>query len=431
MTNEIQTVNGAVVKRDFEDYAMTADGVQRQVNLIQEIMRRVMKNGEHYGTIPGCGPKPVLLKPGAEKLCTAFRIAPHFHINKSDTLNGHREYEIVCELKAMHTGVTICEGVGTCSTLEGKYRFRSQTIPTGEEIPKDYKDRKGFYKAKGFVCRKDDSGAWEWCRVERVEHDNPADYYNTVLKIGKKRAMIDAVLTATAASDIFIQDIDEGVEPVDDAGGSESGPGPVPQTPEPQMTDEQKAEAFTRHLKASGFGNEPLMTRFIETTAQNSRKSEQQIKAMAWDEKKRFFAAFEKFKALKTEKSPAPFDPPYTSRPDPMKKDDGAGRRQAALDFANKGEGGTKSDDPNASQNANGVDGAGDSEQADDDENDLYQTDEWLELTAMQAQYPDIYKSEIANASFKLNTLKSVKMAIDKMSAAIEAVADSVDDIPM
>jgi hypothetical protein len=44
---------------------------------------------------------------------------------------------------------------------------------------------------------------------EKVEYDNPADYFNTCLKMAKKRALVDAVLTSTAASDIFTQDIEE------------------------------------------------------------------------------------------------------------------------------------------------------------------------------------------------------------------------------
>ena len=44
---------------------------------------------------------------------------------------------------------------------------------------------------------------------ERVEHDNPADYYNTILKMAKKRAYVDAIITATACSDIFTQDLEE------------------------------------------------------------------------------------------------------------------------------------------------------------------------------------------------------------------------------
>src|SRR5690606_22905756 len=38
---------------------------------------------------------------------------------------------------------------------------------------------------------------------------NPADVANTILKMAKKRAQVDAVITATAASDIFTQDIED------------------------------------------------------------------------------------------------------------------------------------------------------------------------------------------------------------------------------
>ena len=44
---------------------------------------------------------------------------------------------------------------------------------------------------------------------QRVEYDNPADYYNTALKMAKKRAHVDAILTATAASDCFTQDVED------------------------------------------------------------------------------------------------------------------------------------------------------------------------------------------------------------------------------
>ena len=63
---------------------------------------------------------------------------------------------------------------------------------------------------RGFSAKKDDSGNWKIARQgEKVEHDNPADFYNTCLKMAKKRGLVDAVLTSTAASDIFTQDIEE------------------------------------------------------------------------------------------------------------------------------------------------------------------------------------------------------------------------------
>jgi len=58
-----------------EPEQLTAKEVRAQVNLVQEVMKAVMQNGTHYGKIPGCGDKPTLLKPGAEKLASTFRLA--------------------------------------------------------------------------------------------------------------------------------------------------------------------------------------------------------------------------------------------------------------------------------------------------------------------------------------------------------------------
>ena len=63
---------------------------------------------------------------------------------------------------------------------------------------------------KGFTVKKVDGQGWMVAKGgEKVETDNPADHYNTVLKMAKKRALVDAVLTTTAASDIFTQDLED------------------------------------------------------------------------------------------------------------------------------------------------------------------------------------------------------------------------------
>lgn len=214
--NQLQVIN-------IEDYAMTAETIQKQVNTIQNVMHQVMKQGDHYGVIPGCGTKPTLLKPGAEKLSVTFRLAPSYDIRKTDLPGGHREYEVVCTLTHMSSGIVVGQGVGSCSTMEGKYRFRNaEPEITETPVPKKYWDlKKGNRLAeaqeliggKGFVPKKTEMG-WMIAKLtgDRVEHDNPADYYNTVLKMSKKRAHVDAVLTATAASDIFTQDIEDMTE---------------------------------------------------------------------------------------------------------------------------------------------------------------------------------------------------------------------------
>ena len=63
---------------------------------------------------------------------------------------------------------------------------------------------------KGFIVKKVDGQGWMVAKGgEKLETDNPADHYNTVLKMAKKRALVDAVLTTTAASDIFAQDLED------------------------------------------------------------------------------------------------------------------------------------------------------------------------------------------------------------------------------
>jgi len=218
MTNET-----AVVVRDvnFEEHAMTPERIRSQVNLIQEVMRGVMKEGEHYGVIPGCGNKPSLLKSGAEKLSTTFRLAPSYNIEKTDLPNGHREYEVICTLTHINSGVEVGQGVGSCTTMESKYRYRKgeQKCPKcgKEAIIKGKKEYGGgwlCYQKKGGCGAKFQDGdpAIENQNMGRIEHDNPADYFNTVFKMAKKRAYVDAVITSTAASDFFTQDIEDMAE---------------------------------------------------------------------------------------------------------------------------------------------------------------------------------------------------------------------------
>ena len=150
---------------------LAVSDLEAQVHKIQAVMKNVMQEGQHYGTIPGTN-KPTLLKPGAEKLNLTFRLAPTHEVTKNDLPNGHREVTVICTLTHIPTGQVFGQGVGSCSTMEGKYRYRKR----GDE---------------------------------RIENPDLADQYNTVLKMAKKRALVDATLTATAASDIFTQDIEE------------------------------------------------------------------------------------------------------------------------------------------------------------------------------------------------------------------------------
>lgn len=209
--------------------AWTPNEVGQQVNAIQYLMSQNMTEGEHWGKIPGCGDKPALLKPGAEKLGLMFRLAAKYETVEDKMPNGHIDVKTKCSLYHINTGAFWGEGLGSCSTMESKYRYRAGAgASTGVQVPKDYWNLKTAGKFKeaqeklggsGYGTAKLDPSTGKpdketgtWFIVEKVEKaENPdiADTYNTVRKISKKRAFVDAMLSSTAASDIFTQDIDE------------------------------------------------------------------------------------------------------------------------------------------------------------------------------------------------------------------------------
>lgn len=201
------------------DHPLSVSEVLQHVELVQQINKAVMKEGEHFGKIPGCGDKPTLLQPGAQKLLLTFRLNPDYDVEIVDMPYSHREYRITCKL-TNSSGQFVGAGVGSASTMESKWRFRvAPKQLTDRPVPSAYWDLRKSDPAKaqellggkGFSTKKNDNGQWMIAEgsSEKVEHDNPADYYNTCLKMAKKRALVDAVLTRTAASDIFTQDLDD------------------------------------------------------------------------------------------------------------------------------------------------------------------------------------------------------------------------------
>ncbi|MBI3936385.1 MAG: hypothetical protein HY323_05365 [Betaproteobacteria bacterium] len=196
---------------------LTVEQVVAQVQKIQQVQRAVMKDGEHFGVIPGAT-KPSLLKPGAEKLCETFRLAPRYRAEKQAHPDGHLDVFVTCELTHIPTGLFFGEGLGACTTRETKYAYRQaeRTCPKCSK-PAIIKGKAEY--GGGWLCFKKKNGcgakfaddAPEIVSQEggRIPNDALADAWNTVVKMAKKRALVDAVLTATAASDIFTQDLED------------------------------------------------------------------------------------------------------------------------------------------------------------------------------------------------------------------------------
>ena len=145
------------------EFETTMNEAKERVIMLEKFVKEMMIPNVDYGIIPRCN-KPSLLKPGAEKLCDIFGFSKQIEIlNRiEDWDKGLFHYEIKAILVNKRTGLIEAEGIGCCNSMETKYK-------------------------------KQDS----------------YNIINTLLKMAKKRALIDAVLSATRSSGLFTQDIED------------------------------------------------------------------------------------------------------------------------------------------------------------------------------------------------------------------------------
>lgn len=152
-------------------FALTVDQFEGQIKEMDQFVKKCLKpstpgttDGD-YGVIPGCGPKPVLLQPGSDKLCRLCGLYPDFEITASTITESLIRYVVKCILKNRN-GEFMASGHGSCNSAEFKWRR----------------------------ARRDAS---------------PYEQDNTLLKMARKRAYMAAVITATRLHHKFTQDIED------------------------------------------------------------------------------------------------------------------------------------------------------------------------------------------------------------------------------
>lgn len=196
---------------------VSVEDVVAQRDKIQQVMEAVMKEGVHYGKIPGIS-KPSLFKPGAEVLCTTFRFSPSYE-RQLIWGEGHLTTISDCALTHAPSGIVLGTGGGVCSTRESKYAYRNGSktcLECGEPLRKS-KNANEYYcwsnPAKGANgCGAKfplDHPSIEAQVIGRIDNPDVPDTYNTVLKMADKRALVAAILVCTAASDLFTQDVED------------------------------------------------------------------------------------------------------------------------------------------------------------------------------------------------------------------------------
>lgn len=176
-------------------FVVTPDEIKTRIEELQRFVKSYMIEGEDYGTIPGTQ-KPTLYKPGAEKLCDVYGFTKEIEIVEKveNWEKGMFAYTIKAILRSKRTGFVEAEGVGQCNSMEAKYRW-SWLWPN--QVP-------AHTDTAQLVTKSTKKGP-----MYRVPNEDPYSLVNTVLKMAKKRALVDAVLSATRSSGLFTQDLED------------------------------------------------------------------------------------------------------------------------------------------------------------------------------------------------------------------------------
>lgn len=172
---------------------------------VRALYKEVLREGEHYGVFFQGQSKPALLKSGAEKLLSLFRLGIRPVIEKNQITDGSEtigmEYICKAEVFQIDNGVVWGTGIGQSSTMEEKFRWRRATCIEEFNATSSHLKREKWFRAE--------SGKPPFS-VQQVAI-NYFDITNTVMKMAKKRAIVDAALTVLGVSDIFSQDTEEDV----------------------------------------------------------------------------------------------------------------------------------------------------------------------------------------------------------------------------
>jgi hypothetical protein len=213
----------ALAELTDEEFAETMEAAKKGRDRLLQVMRHMMADGTHFGTIPGTD-KKTILKPGIEVLCQMFSLIPD---SRSEVIYGDGATSPHITVRSRCTvhyksldGPVVGIGEAAATSWEKKWRYRSAE----RTCPKCKKAAiiKGSERwGGGWVCwkKKDGCGAkWsdgaaviESQNAGQVENPDPYEALNTIVKIANKRARFDAVITATSSSDLLTQDMEEAI----------------------------------------------------------------------------------------------------------------------------------------------------------------------------------------------------------------------------
>lgn len=201
----------AIIMRD----SLREDTEQRK--LLASYVKEHMAEGTDYGVIPGTR-DPTLLKPGAEKLVDLYRCAAKYKVLEKieDWDRGLFHYLFKVTIVSRDTGSLMAEGFGSANSKEGRYRWRNAQLKCPEcakETLLRSKDQPEYF------CWKKKGGCGLTFPLAetrivnqaqgKVENDDIFTLANTILKMAKKRALVDGAIAMARVSDMFAQDLED------------------------------------------------------------------------------------------------------------------------------------------------------------------------------------------------------------------------------
>ena len=191
-----------IVKTDR--YTADITGVKALFEQFEEIKRSVLIQGKDYGQIPGIKGN-ILFKSGAEKLVKLFhlRIGDIEETNRTvDLQSGFVDFEYKVKINDPN-GQTMSFGVGSCNSFEDKYAYTAWNESNQPE-----KEEREKLKALNLGRARNYGNKWVWQQRDKKDPSLLIGLKNTIQKMAKKRAYVDAVLNATGGSQFFTQDLD-------------------------------------------------------------------------------------------------------------------------------------------------------------------------------------------------------------------------------
>ncbi len=192
-----------VEKREMPEFMTSIEDAKNRYSLLKKFVKFVMKEGSDYGVIPGTD-KPTLLKPGAEKLNNIYGFYSEVEIIEKieEWDKPFFNYIVKATIYSKRTGVKEAEGIGSCNSMESKYRYR---WVFESELTEEQKQDKESIKTKIIHSNKKNRDY----KMFRIDNEDIYSLVNTFQKMASKRAYIDATLKATRTSEMFTQDLED------------------------------------------------------------------------------------------------------------------------------------------------------------------------------------------------------------------------------